>query len=84
MGNFAANWEDEENNRRVELSINYSIDNGEVSINDVTPKKIVFVDQSHRTIGIHTEKGRALLADQFLKSGKVGQILDNADIPTTV
>lgn len=82
------NWEDEENNRLVELSIEYLIESGEVSIKNVTPQKVSFTDQNNRTIGVHTEKGRNLIADQFLKSGKVNQvqqqILDNVQISATV
>ena len=88
MKNCVVNWEDDENNRHVQLSVAYAIEGGEVSIENVTPTKVTFTGQDNRTIGVHTEKGRNLLADQFLKSGKFGevqrQILDSAKISATV
>lgn len=70
-----AQWEDETNNRQVQFSVDYAIENGQVEINDVTPVKVTFVEPSTNTsvksIGIHTITGRKMLAKQFQASGKM-------------
>ena len=37
MNTCQAHWEDTENNRRVELVVNYQLNASRVEINDVTP-----------------------------------------------
>ncbi|HIF34516.1 MAG TPA: hypothetical protein EYQ75_23240 [Planctomycetaceae bacterium] len=69
MNTFTANWEDEENNRIVQLAVDYQIDDGQIAIDTVTPTSIIFFDSASRTpvrrIGVWTEKGRAVLRRQF-------------------
>ena len=43
MNSCQATWEDEENNRRVELVVNYRLDAKRVEINDVTPTRVNFL-----------------------------------------
>jgi hypothetical protein len=78
MGTFLATWEDEENNRQVQFSVEFETENSDVEILNVTPTKISFVcpetNTCVRVIGVHTEAGRALLADRFLKSGKISAL----------
>ena len=65
-------WEDETSNRHVQFSIDYAIENGAVAIQSVTPQKVSFVCQDTNTvqnsIGVHTNSGRTMLADQFRTS----------------
>ncbi len=62
-------WEDETSNRQVQFSIDYSIENGAVEIETVTPQKVSFIcpesSTVQRSVGVHTLAGRRLLADQF-------------------
>ena len=43
MKSCQATWEDEENNRHVELVVNYQLDATRVEINDVTPTRVTFL-----------------------------------------
>lgn len=65
-------WEDETSNRHVQFSVQYVIENGAVAIKTVAPNKISFVcpdtNTVQHTIGVHTDTGRQLLADQFRNS----------------
>ncbi|MEM7313587.1 MAG: hypothetical protein AAF497_10595 [Planctomycetota bacterium] len=69
MGSYIATWEDEENNRQIQFSVDYATENGSVEINDVTPVKVSFVcpetNTCTRTIRVHTDAGRKLLANNF-------------------
>ncbi len=73
-----AQWEDETCNRQVQFSVEYSIKNGALVIDSVTPSKVTFIDAQSNTalnsIGVHTEKGRKMLADQFAASGKLDEL----------
>lgn len=78
MGTFLATWEDEENNRNVQFSVNYRTENSNVEIVNVTPVKISFTcpetNTCVRSVGIHTESGRRHLAQRFLNSDKVVEL----------
>ena len=69
MGVYNASWEDEENNRIVEMSVGYKVESDAVVIEHVTPKSVAFHCPASgtllRKIGVHTEKGRRLLARQY-------------------
>ena len=69
MGSHTAHWEDEENNRIVELSVRYQLDGSDLEIVSVTPASVTFVQEESRQpvrrIGIHTAKGREFLLRQF-------------------
>lgn len=75
MANVQANWEDDENNRRVELDVNYQLENGQVDIKSVTPTAVHFLcPQSgdvERSIGVWTEKGQALLTRRATEAGRL-------------
>jgi hypothetical protein len=78
MGTFLATWEDEENNRNVQFSVNYRAENDQVEILNVTPVKISFTcpetNTCVRTLGVHTEAGRRHLSQRFLQAGKVDEL----------
>ncbi len=73
--NTMAQWEDEAGNRQVQFSVDYSIENATVVIDRVTPTKVTFIDPTSNTavksMGVHTDKGRKMLADQFVACGKL-------------
>lgn len=73
--NMMAQWEDEAGNRQVQFSVDYSIENATVMIDRVTPTKVTIIDRETnttvKTMGVHTEKGRKMLVDQFVTSGKL-------------
>ncbi len=77
--NTMAQWEDETSNRQIQYSIGYSIENATVKVNHVAPTKVSFIDPTTntatRSIGVHTEKGRKMLADQFAASGKLDEVV---------
>lgn len=74
MPNHVSNWEDEENNRIVQLSVDYDHADNCVEIHNITPLSILFLCATTRTpqrqISIWTEKGRQMLRD--LHAEKVG------------
>ena len=78
MGTFQAAWEDEENNRRVDLVVAYQVEKGQVEINQVTPQRVHFscpeTGKNLRSIGIHTETGKQLLLERALTAGAVERI----------
>ncbi len=63
-----ANWEDEENNRQVAVSVGYTRSGESIEIHAVTPKQVTFLcpqtKSPLRSIGVWTDKGRELLADK--------------------
>ncbi len=75
-----AQWEDEAKNRQVQFSIGYSVEAGSIAIGDVTPTKVTFICPESNTalssVGVHTEKGRSMLADQFVGSGKMNDFIN--------
>ena len=72
MQTVQANWEDEENNRVVKLSVQYTIDADEVKLREVTPTSVTFLqDAAQRTIGVHTATGARLLRKQWRAKGGV-------------
>jgi hypothetical protein len=78
MKSFQANWEDEENNRRVELVVNHQLDAKRVEISDVTPTRVTFLcpttKNSLRSIGVWTEGGRRVLARQIEAAGRLATL----------
>jgi hypothetical protein len=71
-------WEDEDGNRNIQFSIGYEIENSEVHITKVTPTEVAFLcsesKEVTRKIGVHTEAGQTLLANQFLNAERTQQI----------
>ena len=78
MNSCQATWEDEENNRRVELMVNYRLDAKQVEINDVTPTRVTFLCPTSgtplRSIGVWTPGGRRVLARQIAASGRLATL----------
>jgi hypothetical protein len=73
MKTCQATWEDEENNRRVELVVNYRLDATHVEIKEVTPTRVTFLcptsGKTLRSIGVWTDGGRRVLSRQIAESG---------------
>ena len=69
MGVYNANWEDEKNNRSIDMSVAYQVEADTVVIETVTPKSVTFrcptSGSNLRIIGVHTEAGRNFLARQY-------------------
>ena len=65
MAIHTTNWEDEENNRIVQLTVEYSVAGSRIEIEDVTPTSILFIDAATRTprrrIRLWTDTARRLL-----------------------
>lgn len=80
MKTCQATWEDAENNRRVELVVNYQLDATRVEINDVTPTRVTFLcptsGKPTRSIGVWTNGGRRVLNRQVKASGRLSTIKD--------
>ena len=89
---YEMTWEDEDCNRNVQFSVAYTIENSEVKIAEVTPTAIDFLcsesKEVTRTIGVHTAKGRQLVADQFMNVQRsedlVNAIAEDAGLLATV
>ena len=78
MNSCQATWEDAENNRQVELVVNYQLDATRVQINDVTPTRVNFVcptsGKTTRSIGVHTNGGRRVLSRAIKASGRLSSL----------
>lgn len=78
MHTIETNWEDEENNRQVSFAVQFTRKENAVEIQSITPKQVTFLcPQSNaplRSIGVWTEKGRQLLAEQFQASGTFADV----------
>lgn len=78
-----ANWEDEENNRIVQLSVKYQLTESRIEIENVTPVSILFIDAAtqtpHRRIRVCTDKGRALLCRQHAAAGGIEMLRDQLE-----
>jgi hypothetical protein len=63
-------WEDEANARDVELHVDYRVDGGSVEIDAIRPTQVTLycrqTEQVKRSLPVHTETGRRLLAQAFL------------------
>ena len=73
MNSYQSVWEDDETNRKVELLVNYSLNEAGVTINEITPIKVTFLDPATqaivRSIGVWTKAGRTLLANRVRAAG---------------
>jgi hypothetical protein len=78
MKTFQATWEDDENNRRVELVVNHRLDATRVNISDVTPTRVTFLCPTNRTplrsIGVWTNGGRRVLNRQIEAAGRLATL----------
>lgn len=73
--NLIAQWNDEINRRNIQFSINYSVQNGGLSIDSLTPTKVCFLDEAGESVqksrGVHTAKAKSMLNEQLKNSGKL-------------
>ena len=78
MKTFQATWEDDENNRSVELVVNHRLDAKRVELSDVTPTRVTFLCPTTkaplRSIGVWTEGGRRVLARQIEAAGRLATL----------
>ena len=70
MSSTYATWEDDDNNRQIQFRVDYAIGNSEVEIVEIVPKQVTFVETCHN-MGVHTSKGRTLLAQKLLDAGRI-------------
>lgn len=72
MNEYRFVWNDADKNRHVEMSVNYSLCEGAVRIDTITPTKVSFfdacADAPRRTIGVHTPTGRRMLLAAYYES----------------
>ena len=73
MNSMIAKWEDEENNRQVQYSVDYSIESDNIEIVNVTPRQVDFTNQTP-SIGVHTTKGKIHLAEKIKNSGHLNLV----------
>jgi hypothetical protein len=75
MKTFQATWEDEENNRRVELVVNHRLDLTPDASISVTPTRVTFLCPTSRkplrSIGVWTDGGRRVLLRQLADGGRL-------------
>ena len=75
MNSCQSVWEDDETNRKVELLVDYSQDEAGVTISEITPIKVTFLDPvtkaADRSVGVWTKAGRAMLVTQFRAAGRI-------------
>ncbi len=80
MSSTIATWEDEDTNRHIQFSVEYTIENDRVEIGNVTPNKVSFVCPTSNTvtraIGVHTNSGRSHLVDQIRTAGKIETVVN--------
>ncbi len=78
MSTFAATWEDDENNRQVQFSVDYTTENGAVEIESITPNQVNFVcptsKNTTRTMGVWTAKGADHLRSKIATSGVIENV----------
>jgi len=80
MNSYQTSWEDEENNRVVDFRVDYELIDEMVRIDSITPLQVAFLcpetTELNRQVGVHTEKGRAVLVRQFLACGQMSTLED--------
>ncbi|MEM9411818.1 MAG: hypothetical protein AAGA30_11935 [Planctomycetota bacterium] len=74
MNSMIASWEDEDNNRQIQFSVDYNIEDSQIDIVNVTPRQVDFTCENTDSIGVHTAKGRELLAGKIEASGRLAEI----------
>ena len=78
MQKIETNWEDDENNRQVALSVEFTQKEDSIEIAKLTPKQVTFLcpesKSPMRSIGVWTDKGRDLLVNQLRESGHLATI----------
>lgn len=88
MQRIETSWEDEENNRQVAFSVEYTRGAEAIEIGKLTPKTVTFFCPESksvvRSIGVWTDKGRDLLVSQLRESGQLAVIEQEIDTSLAV
>jgi len=83
MQSLQVNWEDEQNNRLIELAIQYRLDEGAVAIAGLTPKRVHFLcpatGAALRSIGVHRPASQQLVAKQFVEGGGLNTLRERLE-----
>ena len=78
MNGYQSVWEDDETNRKVELLVDYSLQGEAITINQITPTRVTFIDPATksdiRSIGIWTKTGRSMLVQKLRAAGRVDSL----------
>lgn len=73
-------WEDEAKAREVEVVVDYRLDGGVVAIDAIRPTQVTLycrqTQQAKRSLPVHTEAGRRLLAQAYLAARNGEQTLE--------
>ena len=85
MNSTQLTWEDDDNNRQVRFCVEYNVGESDIEIVNVIPTEVVFED---KTIGVHTDKGRAMLKSQLASSGRFetveGEIIEKEGLLSSI
>jgi len=77
MQNTQVVWEDEENNRQVVLSVQWTRTADQTEVCDILPQEVRFLDSHRREVvrrlAVWTEGGRRMLASQFQQSAQYAE-----------
>ena len=77
MKTCEANWEDTENNRRVDLTVTYVAVGDALELKQITPTRVTFLCPESqlplRSIGVHRDMARAILVRQLHERAYVEQ-----------
>lgn len=88
MNSYQASWEDEENNRQILFHVEYVVAEPSVRITSITPVQVsIFCPQTKhatRTLGVHTERARAMLVRQFLERGQLAILEQELSLITSI
>ncbi|MEM8943963.1 MAG: hypothetical protein AAGD11_02185 [Planctomycetota bacterium] len=88
MQKIEANWEDEENNRKVSVDVEYTRKEDTIEIKSLTPKQVTFLcpesNNPLRSVGVWTDKGRELLAKQLHAAGCLPQLEEEIEASLAV
>lgn len=87
MQSHQTSWEDEENNRVIELRVDYEIDGDSIAIRDIAPQKVTFVNnekQVVRSVKVYRDRARRHLERTFRQDGRLEkleiELLQNASV----
>ena len=75
MQNYETSWEDEENNRIVDLSVDYSVAGDSIEVNKIAPKKVTFLcsetKQPQRSVQVYGDRARRHLEGRFRQGNRL-------------
>lgn len=73
MNSMVTRWEDEENNRQVQYSVDYNIESDNIQIVEITPRQVDFKDGKN-SIGVHTASGKSHLTAKIKAAGQMDSV----------